>query len=140
MTNIDVIENKVSFIKKYLKILNSYQTFSLDALERDVTLKGAVERYLYLVCQATIDLAEAVIAYKDFRKPTTFREAFDILGEENLIDRDLVERLASMAGFRNVIAHAYENLDFTQVHSVLHHGLTDIESFLNAVREMFKLR
>ena len=69
MTNLTIIENKVSAVKKYLKTLERYQKHTKRELEGSVDIKGAVERYLYLVAQATIDLAEAVIAYKKFRKP-----------------------------------------------------------------------
>ncbi len=61
MTNLSVAENKISSIKKYLSILKSYQGYSLEEIERDATLRGAVERYLYLACQAVIDFAEVII-------------------------------------------------------------------------------
>ena len=87
MTNLSVIENKISSIKKYLKITERYKKHSREEIENNIDIKGAVERYLYLAAQATIDLAEAVIAYKNFRKPTTMSEAFHIL-EENKITLD----------------------------------------------------
>ena len=65
MSNLTVIENKISSIQKYLKILERYKNYSREELENNIDIRGAVERYLYLVSQATIDLAEAVIAYKN---------------------------------------------------------------------------
>jgi len=81
MTNVAVIENKISAAKKYLKILERYKKYSREELESNTDIRGASERYLYLASQAAIDLAEAVIAYKGFRKPTTMTETFHILGE-----------------------------------------------------------
>lgn len=78
MSNLKVIENKKSAIRKYLKILQRYRKRSKKEIEGDIDIKGAVERYLYLAVQSTIDLAEAIIAYKSFRKPTTMSEAFYI--------------------------------------------------------------
>lgn len=119
MTNISIIESKISSILNYLKILKSYQRYSEEEIKNDLTLRGAVERYLYLLSQATIDLAESLIALKDFRRPNTYSEAFHILQEENLILQDLTEKLISMAKFRNIIAHDYENLDFGIIYDVL---------------------
>jgi len=51
MTNISVIESKISSIQKYLKILESYKSYSQKQLENDLHLKGSVERYLYLLAQ-----------------------------------------------------------------------------------------
>ena len=66
MSNRAIIENKISHIRKYLRILDGYQKYSRKKIEGNIDLKGAVERYLYLAAQATIDLSEAVVAYKNF--------------------------------------------------------------------------
>ena len=81
MTKINVIENKISAVRKYLKVLDRYKKFTKKEIEDNIDLKGALERYLYLVVQAVIDLSEAIIAYKNFRKPATMSEAFYILNE-----------------------------------------------------------
>lgn len=107
MTNLTVIETKISSIQRYLSILQSYQKYSQSEIEQDLTLKGAVERYLYLISQATIDLAEAIIAYKNFRRPGSYSDTFYILKEEAFISSNLSEGLVRMAGFRNIMAHDY---------------------------------
>lgn len=139
MTNISVIESKVSSIKKYLRILKDYQKYSQKELEKNVTLKGAVERYLYLAVQATIDLAEAIIAFKDFRRPTTYSETFHILQEENFVSQDLADKLINMARFRNIIVHDYEDLDFGIIYDILQNRLVDIEEFLAQTKRKLRL-
>lgn len=139
MTNLDIIETKISAIQKYLTILSQYQRYSREHIEKDQTLKGAVERYLYLVTQATIDLAEALIALKDFRRPSTYAEAFHILNEEKFLLDDLTEKLAKMAGFRNVIAHDYEEVGFEIIYDVLEHRLVDIKEFLTETKKKLNL-
>lgn len=139
MTTVEVIENKISKVKEYARIISGYQKFSLNEIENDITLKGAVERYLYLLTQATIDLAEAIISYKDFRKPTTYSESFEILSEENIISHKLKEKLVKMAGFRNIIAHEYEEIDFDIIYDVLKNKLEDIDEFLNEVKIKFNI-
>ena len=133
MTNIGIIENKISAVKKYLSILKGYKKYTGKQILNSIDLKGAVERYLYLATQATIDLAEAVIAYKKFRKPTTFSEAFHILNEEKIISKDLTEKMVKMTGLRNIIAHDYEKINFEIIVDVLQNRLEDIKKFLTAI-------
>jgi len=133
MIKIAVIENKISAVRKYLKILQRYKKFSQEALEKNIDLRGALERYLYLVVQATIDLSEAMIAYKDLRKPTTMSEAFYILNEEKIISDKLTKAMIKMTGFRNIVTHDYEKLDYDIVYDVLQKGLKDIEKFLKEI-------
>lgn len=136
MSNLTVIENKISAARKYLKILEEFSKYSREEIEKDVNIRGAAERYLYLAVQASIDLAEALIAYKKFRKPTTLSETFHILNEEKIIDTSLTDKLASMVGFRNIITHDYGKIDYDIVYDVLHNRLEDIDRFLNIAEQI----
>ena len=134
MTDLKVIENKISSVKKYLKIVEKYKKYSQKEIESDLTLRGAAERYLYLAAQAAIDLAEAVVSYKGFRKPSTFSETFHILNEENIISGELTEKMVKMTGFRNIVAHDYEDLNYNIVYEILNTGTKDVEYFLEAIK------
>ncbi|MFH1900392.1 MAG: DUF86 domain-containing protein [Patescibacteria group bacterium] len=131
MTNLNVIENKISSVRKYLDILEKYKKYSREEIEDSVDIKGAVERYLYLAIQATIDLGEALISYKKLRKPSTMGEIFYILNEKEIISKDLTEKMIKMTGFRNIIAHDYGKIDYDILYNILTKNLSDIEEFLN---------
>jgi uncharacterized protein YutE (UPF0331/DUF86 family) len=134
MTKLAVVENKISAVRKYLKILENYQQYSKEEIEKDLTLRGAVERYLYLAAQSTIDLGEAIIAYRDFRKPATMSEVFYILNEEKIISDKLAEKMVKMTGFRNIVVHDYEKINYDIVYDVLTNKLEDIEEFLRSIK------
>lgn len=138
MSTLTVIENKISSIRKYLVILEGFKKYSEAELFHDTTVTGAFERYLYLATQATIELGESYIAYKDFRKPTTMRETFAILEENGIIDDVLEKKLSNMAGFRNALAHDYEELDTAMLYDALHNRLGDIEEFISVIEKIIK--
>lgn len=133
MSNSKIIESKISEVKKYLLIVKKFQKYSQQEIESDETIKGAVERYLYLVCQATIDLAEAFIAYKELRKPTSQNDRFYILTENEIIAPPLSENMIKMTGFRNVLAHDYAKVDYQRVMDILQNGLNDVEKFIKII-------
>lgn len=135
MSNLKIIENKISAVRRYLKISERYQKYPKAKLLENLDIKGATERYLYLTAQSAIDLAEAVIAYKKFRKPTTMTDAFYILNEEKIIAADLTKKMVEMVGFRNIIAHDYEKVNYDIVYNVLREGLKDIEKFLTKIKK-----
>lgn len=135
MNNIDIIHDKVSIVRKYLSILAPLQKRDFADLERDVISIGATERYLYLVTQATIDLAEAYISYRNYRKPTRLAESFEILHEQSVIDVSLVAHLCNMTGFRNILSHQYTKIDYEIVKNVLQTGLSHIETFLAEIEK-----
>lgn len=135
MTEISTIENKIASIKKYLKILDRYKGFSKEEVKENIDLRGAVERYLYLLVQATIDLGEAIISFKSFRKPGSMSEIFCVLCEEEIIDKKLSDELSKMVGFRNIVAHDYEDIDYDIVYDVLENKLQDVIKFLSCVKK-----
>lgn len=132
-----VIENKISDAKKYLKILERYKKYSKDEILNDIDIKGALERYLYLAAQSVIDLAETIISYKKFRKPTTLSDSFYILNEENIIMVNLMEKMIKMTGFRNTITHDYNKLNYDIVYNTLHNNLKDIQEFLDVAENIY---
>lgn len=140
MTNRKIIENKISFIREQLKLLATYKKYDLNIILNDPSLKGAIERYLYLATQGSIDLAEAVISLKGYRKPTSYTENFEILHEEKILSRQQMENLIKMTGFRNRIAHAYENLKYDVVFDVLQNKLPDIKNFISQIEKKLHLK
>ena len=139
MTNFSVIENRISLIKKYLKILKRYQKFSREQIEKDVDIRGMVERYLYLGIQASIDLGGAIISLKNFRKPTTLSENFYILEEEKIISKKLAEEMANLVGLRNILSHQYGKINYDIVYDVLQNKLGIIEEFINQIKTKLKI-
>jgi Uncharacterized conserved protein len=139
MTNYSVIENKISYLEKYLGILKRYKQYSREQIEKDVDIKGMVERYLYLLTQSAIDLAEAILSLKNLRKPTTFSETFIILEEAKIIDGTLAEKMIKMVGFRNILAHDYAEINYDIVYDVLQNKLSDIEEFIQQIKDKLNI-
>lgn len=139
MSNLNVIETKISHIQKYLNLLERYKKYSREEIEQNPDIKGALERYIYLATQATLDLGEAIIALKEFRRPGTYTEVFYILDEEKFISKDLSEKLVNMTRFRNIIAHDYEKVDFGILYDALQNRLVDINKFLEVIKEKLNL-
>jgi len=139
MTNIDVLKNKLSEIQKYLVVLKDYQNKSKEDLAQDQTLKGAVERYLYLLCQSTIDFAEAIISYLNLRKPSTYAEVFEILKEGNIISQNIVLQMKKMTGFRNILTHAYGEINLDLLLEVLKKDIKDFSTFIQEIKAKVNL-
>ena len=133
-----MIENKISHIQQRLRVAKQYQEYPISVLEGDPIKRSAVERELYIIAQAVIDLAEAMVAFKKFRKPTTMREAIEILGEEKVLPKEFVADFIKIVGFRNALAHDYEDLRLEVVYDVLQHKLPQVQLFLKYIQKVIK--
>jgi uncharacterized protein YutE (UPF0331/DUF86 family) len=135
MSTKEVIENKISDVRDYLEELKGYQKITQDDIRKICQTRGAVERYLQLAVQSSIDLAEAVVAYKKLRKPATLSDNFLVLNKDGLIDDKLAQQLIAMVGFRNIIVHQYREVDEEIVIDILQNHLIDIEKFIEIIQK-----
>ena len=62
--------------------------------------------------------------------PSSYADAFRKLQRAGIVPEDLADRLVRAAGFRNLVAHAYESLDMRRVHLAASRGPADLRRFL----------
>lgn len=58
---------------------------------------------------------------------------FNVLSENNIIDKPLLEKLTQMAKFRNLLVHRYEAIETKKLYQIINKDLGDISQFLKAV-------
>ena len=112
-----------------------YQSISLEELKADRDKRNMVLHAMLVAIQAAIDIANHLIAERSLRKPSTYRESFEILSNEGIIPTELANSLSDLAGFRNVLVHIYWGVDLAQVHGVLMAELKTLREFKELVVE-----
>lgn len=93
----------------------------------------AVVLHLWQATQIVIDLAVSACVRLGLGSPASYGDAFRRLARADIVDEDLADRLARAAGFRNLVAHAYESLDLARVHRAASNGPADLRAFLRAL-------
>ncbi len=101
---------------------------SLDAYLADGELQWAVERGLLVCAQNILDIA-AHIAAGTGRDSVDYASSIDALSELAVLPRAFAQQLRPLAGFRNVLVHAYLTVDARIVHQVLTSKLPELRQF-----------
>ena len=91
-----------------------------------------VLRALYVAAQAAVDLAMHLGADAGLPPAATYQDAFHRLADSGLLERQLAERLAGWAGFRNVLAHSYASVSYDRAYDSLSE-LGDLEQLAAVV-------
>lgn len=68
--------------------------------------------------------------------PESYRSGFATLGRHGVIDANLAARLQRWAGFRNVLVHAYLEIDHGIVHDVIPRDLGDLAQLAPAAARL----
>ena len=123
------ILNKLERLQRYVRILNTYKKCTIQDITEDFTLCGAIERYLEVSLECVLDIGEMVISHGGFRKPETYKEIIEILGEVGILPDEFAERFADAAKFRNILVHMYAEIDLEMVYEILQNNLGDFNDF-----------
>ena len=96
----------------------------------------AVILHLWQATQIAIDLALAACVQLKLGTPGSYAEAFQKLEQTGHLPADLAGNLVRAAGFRNLVAHAYERVDLSRVHAAAKNGPSDLRRLLGCLRSL----
>ena len=148
MSNYKEMIIRISKMKEALLVLlDLRKKYSLIDFQKDKILKGALERYLQLAAEASIDIGEIDendlerkidIAELDLESPIFNKDVFRILGEKKIISKKLANNFEKIARFRNILVHDYIKLDLKKMYDYLKNDLDDFDQFIKQIAKFLK--
>lgn len=135
MVDADTVLTRLGRLEEYLRGLEAKQDCTLDEYRRDRDRRDIVERRFEKAVQASIDVASHVVAEEGFREPQNYGDLFEILAEEGILTSSTADQMVEMAGFRNVLAHEYANIDDDRVYEHLQ-DLDHFRTFAAGIRAL----
>ncbi len=142
MTALDlhVLAERVSAVERHLARVEAKLPATAAGLQPSTDTSDAVILHLWQAVQIVIDLAVSLCVRLHLGAPSSYADAFDRLARTGHLEPELASRLARAAGFRNVVAHAYESVDMQKVHAAASHGPADLRAFLARARDVLARR
>lgn len=138
MVDTTLILRKLSELETYLSQVVEYKDITLEAYQRDWKTQRIVERTLQMMIETCVDIAGHIISDGEYRVPKTYADAFGVLQENELVDKELADRLQSMAKFRNIVVHNYDKVDAEIVIGILRKRLDDFSCYKDAIVKTIK--
>ena len=129
----DVIAAKLDIIERNLEFLDEFRGMDYEEFVGSYKNVQSAKYSLLEIIECCIDIASHIIAVKGMGRAEGYREMFGLLGEQNVIEKALGERLGDMAGFRNLLVHRYGDVDNELVLAMIESELGDVVEFERAV-------
>jgi uncharacterized protein YutE (UPF0331/DUF86 family) len=106
----DVILNKIQIIQRCLQRIHEEYENNEENLY-NYTKQDSIILNLQRACEASIDLAMHLVAVEGWGLPQHSKDAFNLLQEQQVISRELAQKMKNMVGFRNIAVHDYQRIN-----------------------------
>lgn len=139
MPELDIgkLKLRISEIQEAIKEINQYLTIPEEDFWKDHRNILAIEQLLLRAIEATGGICLHLVAKKLQKGVESIAQCFEILGEHNIIDKELTKSLIKMARFRNLLIHKYWDIDEKRVYQYAKENLSDFDNFISTIKKSF---
>jgi uncharacterized protein YutE (UPF0331/DUF86 family) len=106
-----LVEQRLSRLERELDMLARVSAAGRDRYVADDGLQHQAERALQVAIQVCMDTGAHLVAALGLKAPDDYRGVFERLAAGAGLDRALAERLKEAVGQRNLLVHAYVDVD-----------------------------
>lgn len=130
-------KDKINEIEAYLSELYEIVPEDYESYSKDHKTKAACERYFEKIIEAVIDVIFLIIKEKKLKTPQDDVDAINLISKENIIPRELANKLKLAKSMRNIIVHEYGKINDEIVFKSIAEELdNDIRSFLEIIKKL----
>jgi len=133
----ELVERRLAEIKGALVELGEIVRAGKEEFLSNSLLRNAAKYLLITAIEGAFSVCNH-ISVRRGRVPKSYADCFKTLAELGVVEKDLAERLARMARFRNVLVHRYWRIDDELVFEIMKNNTKDLEEFVRAVGEYVK--
>lgn len=127
------MQQKLESLRKCVHRIAQKMPSTLEELQSDIDAQDIIALNLTRAVQLCVDIAAHWISEQNhLDAPKTMSESFTILANAKLIDGDLANRLRNAVGFRNIMVHSYDDIDWAIVYAIGAKHLEDFKQFAKA--------
>ena len=128
-----VIDDKLERLRRCIQRIEHKRPALLADLVADYDLQDIRSVNLERAIQLCVDIAAHIIAAREISAPTTMAAAFESLQVLQVLSPELATSMKKAVGFRNIVVHNYQEIDWEIVFNICHHKLDDFRAFAQAI-------
>ncbi|MBI4653260.1 DUF86 domain-containing protein [Candidatus Kuenenbacteria bacterium] len=126
------LQEKINNLLEIYQGLKQLQRFKLNDLKENIENIWAVTFGLIAAIEATLDIAQYILAEKGVKSESYGQIPFKLF-EEKIINQKFKEEMQKMIGFRNCAIHNYPSLEEEHLYEILQKDVEEFKKFLKIV-------
>ncbi len=135
----ELILKKLDFLKDFIRRIENMD-FDETGLVENVDVQHLLSFRLQQAVETAIDIATHLISGLTLPRQETAKDAFELLGREKIIPKELAKNMALAGNFRNLVVHGYQKIDFKRLYYDYKDDLNDLRLFAKEINEFLKTK
>ncbi len=141
MINNEFIVRKTTLIQSEFPLLEELAKNSFSEIVADPMKQAALERTLEKIIMRAIDINQHIIAElasKNTIVPKDYKETFSGLADLKIYPKEFADEISKSVGARNILAHEYDEADYTKVYSSVKDCLRDYHQYCQYILDFLE--
>lgn len=131
------LQEKIDNLLEIYQGLKKLQRFTLKDLKTNIESVWSVSFGLVAAIEAVLDISQYILADKGI-KIESYGKIPEKLYMAEIINKNFLEKMQKMIGFRNRAIHNYPSLDEEQLYEILQKDSDDFKKFLEITNQYLK--
>lgn len=132
-----LIEKKLDVLKDFILQIEE-MNFSEEKLSEKKDIQQLLSFRLQQAIETTIDITTHIIAELSLDRQETAKDALELLKKEKIISSSLAKNLSLACGFRNLVVHGYQKIDFRKLFYNYKKDLNDLREFARQIHNFLE--
>lgn len=134
------IQTRIEEMRKRICLLEKdFKKIPEDKLITDENLYASAERHLEVAIQASLDIANHIVAALGLERPKKEAgETYLSLAKEKIISQNLAKTMKKVLGYRNILVHEYLEVERHQTYLNIQEGFKDLVRFAKEIEQFLE--
>jgi uncharacterized protein YutE (UPF0331/DUF86 family) len=137
--NVDRIRQIIGEVNSSLHKLSKYSSLTEEEFLASEDKVDSAKYNLIVAIEGSIDICNHIVARAGGRAPSDHADCFAVLGELDMFSPEFIEKLKSMAKFRNLLVHLYWKVDNEKVFQILKEDIQDIKNYIKEIGKIISV-
>ncbi len=137
--NVDRIRQIIGEVNSSLHKLSKYSSLTEEEFLASEDKVDGAKYNLIVAIEGAIDICNHIVARAGGRAPSDHADCFAVLGELDMFSPEFIEKLKSMAKFRNLLVHLYWKVDDKKVFQILKEDIQDIKNYIKEIGKIISV-
>jgi uncharacterized protein YutE (UPF0331/DUF86 family) len=134
-----LVAQKLESLRRCIQRVELKLPDSVETLLTDLDAQDIVSLNLTRAVQMSVDIASHWLAgHSEATAPKTMGQAFDALANSGVIEHELAVRMRKSVGFRNVMVHNYDDVNWEIVFAICQYHLSDFRAFAKVFSDLIE--